>query len=142
LALTARPSNGDGRTARAIVSRLAEEPTMATFTVGKLLRIFVGEKDCWHGQPLYCAIVEVLRRRGIAGATVFRGIEGYGTHQQIHLAKLFSLAPDVPVCIEVVDDEDKINAILPALEEMMQDGLVSLEQVQYAKIAAPKRAHR
>jgi PII-like signaling protein len=107
---------------------------------GKLLRVFVGESNRWHGQPLYTAIVEELRRAGLAGATVFRGIEGYGAHQVVHAARVFDLAADLPILIEVIDDEARIRAALPILGSMIQEGRVTLESVEvirYGPKAAP-----
>jgi PII-like signaling protein len=99
-------------------------------TTGKLLRIFVGEHDRWKGQPLYTAVVEVLRRRGFAGATAFKGIEGFGEHAVLHAARLIDVSTDLPVLIEVVDSEEKIRALLPVLEEMIREGMVTIETVE------------
>lgn len=96
---------------------------------GKLLRIFIGESDTWHGKPLYQAIVHRLREEGLAGATVLRGIEGFGASSRIHTARILRLSEDLPLVIEVVDDEEKINAFLPALDEMITEGLVTVEKV-------------
>ncbi|HAM00606.1 MAG TPA: hypothetical protein DCQ30_00015 [Acidimicrobiaceae bacterium] len=97
---------------------------------GKLLRIFIGESDTWHGKPLYQAIVEHLRGEGIAGATVLRAMEGFGAKSHLHTTRLLRLSEDLPLVIEVVDTEDNINRVLPALDEMMADGLVTLERVE------------
>ncbi len=105
---------------------------------GKLLRIFVGESDKWHGQPLYSAIVERLRGYGVAGATVVRGIEGFGAHSRIHTARLLRLSEDLPLVIEVVDQEDRIKAVLPMLDEMVSEGLVTLETVEIILYRAPE----
>lgn len=110
------------------------EPQLA-FKDGKLLRIFVDENDRAGAQPLYTAIVEMLRRKGVAGATVFRGIEGFGSHQQIHVAKVFSWLPNLPVLIEVVEDWNVIEALLPQLQAMVGDGLVTIEAAQYLRIS-------
>ena len=96
---------------------------------GKLLRVFVGESDHYHGQPLCVAIVERARREGLSGATVFKGIEGYGGHSIVHAARVFDLSHDLPMLIEIVDTEEKIRAFIPLLDEMMDDGLVTLETV-------------
>ncbi len=93
------------------------------------LRIYIGEADRWHGRPLYEAIVLVLRERGIAGATVVRGIEGYGRNAHLHTAKILRLSEDLPVVIDVVDSESSIRAILPELDAMVGDGLITLEPV-------------
>jgi uncharacterized protein len=97
---------------------------------GKLLRIFIGESDTWHGKPLYQAIVEKVREDGLAGATVVRGIEGFGAESHLHTARILRLSEDLPVLIEIVDTEEKIRAILPTLDEMIADGLVTLETVE------------
>lgn len=108
---------------------------MAEFKAGQLLRIFVNERDSWHGGPLYCAIVELLRAERVAGASVFRGIEGYGSHREIHLAKLWTTEGKLPILIEVVDDETKIAALIPRLEAMIAEGAMTLERVEYAQLA-------
>lgn len=97
---------------------------------GKLVRIFVGESDTWHGRPLYQAIVERARAEGIAGATVIRGIEGFGASSRIHTARILRLSEDLPLIIEIVDTEDKIAGLLPVLDEMVSEGLVTLERVE------------
>jgi uncharacterized protein len=97
---------------------------------GKLLRVFVGESDRWGRQPLYTAIVEAARKAGVAGATVFKGIEGYGGHSVVHAARVFDLSSDLPVLIEIVDTEERIRAFLPQLDEMVKEGMVTLETVE------------
>lgn len=97
---------------------------------GLLLRIYLGESDQWHGRPLYQAIVERLRERGLAGATVLRGIEGFGAKQHLHTTRLLSLSSDLPVLIEAVDSVEKIRAIIPEMDEMLGDGLITLEKVE------------
>lgn len=97
---------------------------------GTLLRIFVGESDRWHGKPLYEAIVELARERGLAGATVLRGLEGFGAHSRVHTSRILRLSEDLPVVIEIVDRPERIEAILPALDEMVAEGLVTLERVR------------
>ncbi|TAM88180.1 DUF190 domain-containing protein [bacterium] len=99
--------------------------------IGRLLRIFVDENDRWYGQPLYTAIVEALRRNGAAGATVFRSVEGFGAHRELHQAHIFSLMPNLPILIEVVDSEERIDALVPLIEEMVSEGLVTLERVEF-----------
>lgn len=99
-------------------------------TSGKLLRIFVGESDRRGHQPLYTAIVEAARRAGLAGATVFKGIEGFGGHSVVHAARIFDLSSDLPILIEIVDTEDRIRAFLPTLDDLVKDGLVTLEAVE------------
>ncbi|MFN2614496.1 MAG: DUF190 domain-containing protein [Actinomycetota bacterium] len=97
---------------------------------GKLLRIFVGESDTWRGRALYQAIVESAREHGLAGATVTRGIEGFGAHSRIHTSRILRLSEDLPVVIEIVDVEEKIAEVLPLLDEMVTEGLVTLETVE------------
>ncbi len=96
----------------------------------RLLRIFIGESDTYDGKPLYMAIIEVLRREGLAGATVVRGIEGFGKSSRLHTAHILRLSEDLPIIIECVDTADKVEAILPSLDEMIGDGLVTLERVE------------
>ncbi len=97
---------------------------------GKLLRIFVGESDRLGMQPLYTAIVERARKQGLAGATVFKGIEGFGGHSIVHAARVFDLSSDLPVLIEIVDAEERIRAFLPELDALIREGLVTLETVE------------
>jgi PII-like signaling protein len=96
---------------------------------GKLLRVFVGESDRWHGKPLYQAIVERAREEGLAGATVLRGIEGFGADSRLHTARLLRLSEDLPVVIEIVDSAEQIERILPVLDEMVGEGMVTVERV-------------
>lgn len=107
---------------------------------GTLLRIFLGELDKWHHQPLYEAIVLKARELGLAGATVLRGPMGYGANSVLHTAKILRLSADLPVIIEIVDKEEKINAFLPELDKMLGDGLVTLEKVRIIRYrgTAPK----
>ena len=95
-----------------------------------LLRIFIGESDRWRHQPLYEAIVLKARELHLAGATVLRGPMGYGKSSRLHTAKILRLSMDLPLVIEVVDAEEKIQAFLPVLDEMMKGGLVTLERVR------------
>jgi uncharacterized protein len=97
---------------------------------GKLLRIFIGESDKHGHKPLYQAIVEMLREDGLAGATVLRGVEGFGAHSHLHTARILRLSEDLPIVIEVVDQADRIEAVLPKLDEMIGDGMVTLERVE------------
>lgn len=94
------------------------------------LRIYLGESDRWHHQPLYEAIVLKARELHLAGATVLRGPMGFGAASRIHTAKILRLSMDLPLVIEIVDTEDKINTLLPYLNEMMGGGLVTLEKVK------------
>lgn len=95
-----------------------------------LLRIFIGESDTWKGKPLYEAIVLKAREEGLAGATVLRGLEGFGANSRIHTARILRLSEDLPIVIELVDREERIRAILPALDEMVTEGMITLEKVQ------------
>jgi PII-like signaling protein len=97
---------------------------------GKLLRVFIGESDRWHGKPLFQAIVERVREAGLAGATVLRGIEGFGADSRLHTARLLRLSGDLPIVIEIVDSAERIEAILPALDEMVGEGMVTVERVE------------
>ncbi len=96
----------------------------------KLLRIFIGESDKHKGRPLYEVIVEEARRRHLAGATVLRGTLGFGAHSRIHSAKLLRLSEDLPMVIEIVDEEEKIHEFLPDLDPLIGEGLVTLEKVE------------
>ena len=95
-----------------------------------LVRIYIGEADHHGGRPLYQAIVELLRDRGMAGATVLRGIEGFGANARLHTTRLLRLSEDLPILIEIVDREDRVRSILPELDEMVGDGLITLEKVE------------
>ncbi|MGQ9692542.1 MAG: DUF190 domain-containing protein, partial [Thermaceae bacterium] len=92
----------------------------------KLLRVFVGESDRWRGRPLYEAIVLEAKAKGLAGATVFKGFMGFGAHSRIHTAKILQLSEDLPVMVEIVDTPEKIEAFLPVLDGMVQEGLVTV----------------
>ncbi|MGQ9736261.1 MAG: DUF190 domain-containing protein [Thermaceae bacterium] len=96
----------------------------------KLLRVFVGESDRWRGRPLYEAIVLEAKAKGLAGATVFKGFMGFGAHSRIHTAKILQLSEDLPVIVEIVDTPEKIEAFLPVLDGMVQEGLVMVEKVE------------
>lgn len=95
-----------------------------------LLRIFLGENDKHRGKPLYEAIVLEARNARLAGATVLRGPMGFGHSSRVHTAKILRLSVDLPLVIEIVDSEDKINAFLPTLDSMMGSGLVTIEKVK------------
>jgi len=97
---------------------------------GSLLRIFVGESDHYGHQPLYEAIVLKAREKGLAGATVLRGVMGFGKHSILHTAKILRLSEDLPMVIEIVDSAEKIDEFLPVLDEMIKDGLVTVETVR------------
>lgn len=94
------------------------------------IRVYVGERDHHHGQPLYSAIVHAARKAGLAGATVFKGIEGYGSHSVVHAARIVDMSSDLPIVVELVDDAAKIEAFLPALTAMVSAGLITLERIE------------
>jgi len=96
----------------------------------KMLRIHFGEDDKWHNKPLYEAIVMKCRELDIAGATVFRGIEGYGASTLIHKHHLLRRSSDCPIMVSVIDTEDKIRTLLPALDEMVDEGLIAMSEVE------------
>jgi PII-like signaling protein len=96
----------------------------------ELLRIFIGESDKWEGKPLYEAIVREARSAGLAGATVTRGLMGFGAHSRIHTAKVLRLSEDLPMIIEIADRADRIESFLPKLDTMIQEGLVTIEKVR------------
>src|SRR5262245_37343946 len=104
---------------------------------GKLLRVFIGESDRWHHQPLYEAIVLKARELGLAGATVLRGPMGFGANSHLHTAKILRLSADLPMVIEIVDAEPKVRALLEAIEPMMGSGLVTLEKVEVIRYGVP-----
>ena len=105
---------------------------MPDFQPAKLLRLHFTERDRYRGKPLYEAIVEKCREMKISGATVFRGLEGYGEAAEIHRSHL--LAHDLPVVVQIVDSEDNIQRLLPVLEEMMDKGLISMSDVKMRRI--------
>ncbi|SHF16073.1 hypothetical protein SAMN02746089_01403 [Caldanaerobius fijiensis DSM 17918] len=103
---------------------------------GKLLKIFIGESDQWHGEPLYHAIVKKIKENNLAGATVIRGIEGYGANSRVHSARILRLSEDLPIVIEIVDVEDKINNILSVLDDMIKEGfMIVIQDVEIYKYA-------
>jgi uncharacterized protein len=103
---------------------------------GKLLRIFVGESDHWDGKPLYQQIVLAARERELAGATVIRGIEGFGAHSRLHTARILRLSEDLPLIIEIVDTAEKVDTFLDEVDHMIQEGLVTVERVEVRKYRA------
>lgn len=106
---------------------------------GMLLRVYCGELDKHGHQPLYEAIVLKAREAGLAGATVLRGPLGFGAHSRLHSAKILRLSEDLPVLIEIVDTEEKINGFLPTLDTMLGGGLVTLERVRVIRYRADTR---
>ena len=97
---------------------------------GYLLRVFVGESDKYGHHPLYEAMVLKAREAGLAGATVVRGVMGFGKHSVLHTAKILRLSEDLPMIVEIVDSREKVEKFLPLLDEMISDGLVTLERVK------------
>jgi uncharacterized protein len=97
---------------------------------GQLLRVFCGESDTWEGQPLYRAIVLKAKELGMAGATVLRGPMGFGANSRVHTAKLLDVSTDLPVVIELVDSAEKIQRLLPFLDEAVSEGLITIENVR------------
>jgi hypothetical protein len=104
-----------------------------------LARIFIGESDKWHHQPLSAALLERLRKGGFAGATVFQGVAGFGARSILHTAHLLRLSEDLPVVIEVVDTAEQIERLIPILDEMVNEGLVTLEKARVLKYAPGTR---
>jgi len=97
---------------------------------GKLLRLFIGENDKHEGLPLYEWIVRRAREHGLAGATVLRGLEGFGAHSRLHTAKILRLSSDLPIVVEIVDAESKIESFLPVIDGAVHEGLATLEKVE------------
>jgi hypothetical protein len=111
----------------------------AGFKQGCMLRIFVGE-DAQHGVgPVYDAVVQFLRRENISGASVFRGVEGFGSHHELHLNRIFTFNAKMPILIEAVDTMERITALLPRIEVIVADGLITLERISYRRYV---RGHR
>lgn len=93
-----------------------------------LMRIFIGELERYEHQPLYEVLVEMFRKEGFAGATVLRGISGFGAHSVYHTQKLLDLSADLPLVVEVVDSQEKIDSIMPSIDKMMGGGMITLEK--------------
>lgn len=104
-----------------------------------LARIFLGESDVWHHQPLWMALLQRLRKDGYAGATVLRGIGGFGARSVLHTTLFERLSQDLPLVIEVVDTAEHIERLLPVLDEMVPEGLVTLEKARVLKYSPGKR---
>lgn len=105
-----------------------------------LVRVFLGESDTWHHRPLATALLERLRREGFAGATVFRGVAGFGAHSVVHTAHVVRLSSDLPILVEIVDTGEQVEKLLPILDEMVGEGLVTMEKVRVVKYAAGRGA--
>lgn len=107
----------------------------------KRLRIYIGESDRWKGRPLFRAIVEKAKELEMAGATVFRGLMGFGAHSRIHTASIVALSSDLPMLVEIVDSEEYINKLLPYLDEMLEEGMMTIDDIEVIKYGRnqPKR---
>ncbi len=105
---------------------------------GYLLRVFIGESDQWHGKPLYEAIVLKARELHLAGATVLRGPMGFGANSRLHTTKILRISEDLPMVIEIIDAKEKIDELMPHIDEMVQEGLVTLERVEVIRYRANK----
>lgn len=107
----------------------------------KRLRVYIGETDQWKGKSLYHAIVLKAKELDLAGATVFRGLMGYGANSRIHTAKIVDLSSDLPILIEIVDSEEYIAKLMPFLDEMVQEGMVTIDDIEIIKYGKkpPKR---
>ncbi len=99
----------------------------------KRVTIFIGESDRWHHQPLHTAIVEMLRREGYAGATVVKGVEGFGKNSRLHTASILRLSEDLPVILTFIDTHEKVETVMPQIDEMVGGGLVIVENVHVRK---------
>lgn len=103
---------------------------------GLRLRIYIGETDQWHGRPLHEALVFRARELGLAGATVLRGVEGFGARSRLHSAKVLRLSENLPIIVEIVDREERVRAFMAACDEMITDGLVTSDPVEIVKYVA------
>ncbi|WP_225833511.1 DUF190 domain-containing protein [Streptomyces sp. NK08204] len=108
-----------------------------TSLTGRALRltVYIGEDDTWHHKPLYSEIVHRAHAAGLAGASVFRGVEGFGASSRIHTSRLLSLSEDLPVAVVVVDTEERVRAFLPQLDELVGEGLVTLDECEVVRYA-------
>jgi PII-like signaling protein len=104
-----------------------------------LMRIHIGESDKWHGKPLHEAIVQLLRKESFSGVTVLRGVAGYGGSSVYHTDKLLRLSQDLPIVVEVIETQERIEQILPRLDEMVEGGLITLEKVRVILYRAAKK---
>jgi len=104
----------------------------------KLLRIFIGEADKWNGKPLYEEIVLLAKKNSMAGATAIKGFMGFGCKSHMHTTKLLRLSEDLPIIIEIVDSEEKINGFLPFLDDMVKEGLITIEKANVVMYRAAK----
>ncbi|MEO8662800.1 MAG: DUF190 domain-containing protein [Bryobacteraceae bacterium] len=115
-------------------------PVERTQRKAKLMRVFLGERDQWHGEPLYDAIVKQLRMMDIAGATVYRGIMGYGSKGETHRPHLLHISEDLPIMISVIDSASKIVEAEPVVESMLEDGLIAVSDVDVLRLIRPQVA--
>jgi PII-like signaling protein len=106
---------------------------------GKLLRIFIGEADKWEGKPLHEEVIFLARKMGLAGATAIKGFQGFGCKSHLHTTKLLRLSEDLPIIIEIVDSEEKINLFLPQLDTMVKEGLITCEKVNVVMYRASQK---
>lgn len=106
---------------------------------GRELRIYIGESDQYKGRPLYQAIVEMLKAEGLAGATVMRGIIGFGAHSRIHTTNILRLSEDLPMVVVAVDSQEYIDRVLPRLDEMVTEGLITIHDVEVVKYTHPQQ---
>ena len=104
-----------------------------------LMRIHIGESDKWHGKPLHEAVLEILRKEGFSGATVLRGVAGFGGSSIVHTDKILRLSQDLPIVVEAVEATEKIEALLPRLDEMIGGGLITLEKVRVILYRSAKK---
>ena len=95
-----------------------------------LMRIFIGESDRWEHRPLHAALLELFRSRGLAGATVLRGVAGFGADSVVHTANILRLSAGLPIVIEVIDSQEHLDSVLPDVEKMMRGGLITMEKVR------------
>lgn len=107
----------------------------------KMLRLYFGEDDQWQGRPLYQAIVERCRQLDIAGATVYRGIQGYGASTRIRRRHLLSFSSDAPILVQIIDSEENIKRLIPALDEMVSEGLIAMSDVEVIKYVHQEGSH-
>ena len=104
-----------------------------------LMRIFIGESDQWEHRPLYVGLVELFRRSGLAGATVLKGVAGFGAGSVVHTASILRLSADLPLVIEVVDSQEHLDTVLPRIDLMMNGGLITMEKVRVIKYEHTRR---
>jgi PII-like signaling protein len=105
---------------------------------GMLLRVFIGESDRWENAPLYEAVVRKVRELGLAGATVLRGTEGFGAHSVVHKARMLEMSADLPIVVEIVDSRTKVESLVPHLDAMVGEGMITLENVRVLAYRSPK----